>query len=83
MTESSAGLPSPDDRYTFEIRISRNPRDPADEGKRITSLTYHALNYGALVLVEKAVTDKLMPALTELGLQVAEDMGYAVQQPGE
>ena len=64
------------DTYTFEIRVIRNPRDENDKPKPISTLSYHNLNYGALVGIEREVTDKLMPALSELGVKMAASLGF-------
>ena len=79
MNQKTTGLPNADDRYSFEMIVTRNPRKDGEQPKKITSLTYHSLNYGALVQVENAVTNKLMPALSAMGMQVAEQMGYPAE----
>ena len=73
----------PTDTYTFEIRVCRNPRKQGDSPKPVTTLAYHNLNYGALVGIECAVTCTLMPALSELGRQQANAMGFEIPKPGE
>jgi len=71
----------PTDTYSFEIRVTRNPRKEGEAPKPVTTLTYHNLNYGALVGIECAVTCNLLPALSEMGRQQANRMGFDIPKP--